>query len=227
MVSQESAAMINTLTQRIKHTFRGWLLVSILAFLVLFVLGLAIYRDYGLGWDEPNQRFIGKSNYNYAFYGNQSLLNIGDRYYGPFYEVVLFALTNSPDSDQMYYLRHLWTFLTFAAGTIVFFLLIRKICRKDWLALIGWLALVLSPRIFADAFYNSKDIPFMVAFILAVYTMIRYLDHSSWKNLLLHALSSAILIAIRIPGVLVLAMTISFVLFDQFFSHNQLDRTLK
>ncbi len=204
---------------RAKNSLKGWMLVAVISFAIFLMAGLSVYRDYGIGWDEPSQHYIGKTNFNYAVYGNPALLTIGDRYYGPFYEMILYGLTrNQPTENQEYDARHLVQFLTFSLGTLIFFFLIRKLWKKDWLAWIGWLALVLSPRIFADAFYNSKDIPFMIAFIGAVYTLIRFLDHSSWKNLILHALCSAILIATRIPGVLIVVMTGGFILFDLAFN---------
>ena len=192
----------------LKVTFSGWKLAALIFFVGLLALGLIIYRDYGLGWDEQQQYILGISNYHYVLGINQDLLTFSDRYYGPVFELFLTILTISLPRDAMIYTRHLWIFLSFAVGVFIFFLLIRKIWHKDWLALAGSLALVISPRIFADAFYNSKDIPCMVGFIFAFYTLIRYLDHPTWKNLLLHAFASALLIAIRITGLLVPGLTI-------------------
>jgi hypothetical protein len=204
-----------SLSRRMKAIFRGWSLAAIILFAALLSLGVAIYRDYGISWDETIQRSFGKNNYFYIVNGEPPLSIIeGGRYYGPIYEIFLFRLTYTPKIDQEYYARHLFTFLTFAAGVFGFYFLIRRLWRKNWLAVAGSLALVLSPRIFADAFYNTKDIPFMVGFIFAVYTLVRFLDHSSFKNILLHALFSAILIDIRIPGVAIVAMTIGFIGID-------------
>ena len=41
---------------------------------------------------------------------------------------------------------------------------------------------MLSPRIFADAFYNTKDIPFMVAFIFAMLSMLIFLRSAGLGN---------------------------------------------
>ncbi len=203
------------------ESLSGWRLAALIFFAAFLALGLALYRDYGMGWDEQSQYLIGLINYRYMHGISQSLLTFQDRYYGPAFELLLFSLTGSLQTDQMYYARHLITFLTFALGLFGFYLLVRKLWRKDWLALAGCLAMVLSPRIFADAFYNSKDIPFMVGFIFAIYTLVRYLDHRSWLNLLLHTLATAILITIRIPGIFVAALTLGFIFLDLLLNHSQ------
>jgi len=214
--------MASLTLKSINNTLRGWTLVAIIFFIALFSLGAVIYRDYGLSVDDPIQRYFGKVNYLYIVKGDQSLMNIGGgRYYGPIFEILLYSVTTSPDVDQMYYTRHLFTYFTFVTGVFVFYLLIRKILKKDWLALAGGLALVLSPRIFADAFYNTKDIPFMVAFIFAMYTLIRYLDQPSIKNILLHALTCAFLIDIRIPGLAIVVITIGFLVMDLLFNRRK------
>jgi hypothetical protein len=220
-------ANLSSLPRRMKATFQGWSMVALISFIALVALGVAIYHDYGLSWDEPSQVAIGSVNYLYITNQSQSLLSFVDRYYGPAYEIIIYSLTNTSNLDQMYYARHLFTFLTFAAGLFVFYFLIRRIWKKDWLALAGCLALVLSPRIFADAFYNSKDIPFMVGFILAGYTLVRYLDHLSWVNLFLHTLSSALLIAIRIPGITIVVLTIGFVIFNLLLHRSGSSHTIK
>jgi len=59
--------------------------------------------------------------------------------------------------------RHLTVFLIFCVGLVFLY---RTLARRhgSWAAgLVGGAFMVLSPRLFADAFYNSKDIPFLAA----------------------------------------------------------------
>jgi len=65
-----------------------------------------------------------------------------------------------------------------------------------------------SPRIFADAFFNSKDIPFLAVFIINIHTMMRLFDRPTWSRALCHALVSGILIAIRVLGLLIPCLTV-------------------
>lgn len=78
------------------------------------------------------------------------------------------------------------------------------------MGLISAFFLLLSPRIFADAFYNSKDSPCMALYIIAIYTLIKFLNHKSIRWASFHALSCALLISIRIVGILVPVLTFGF-----------------
>jgi hypothetical protein len=183
-------------------------LVSLIGFLAL---GLSVYQDYGLAWDEQQQVAIARANYNYISHRSDELLTFTDRYYGPVYEVILLRLTDNADNtSQMFRDRHWVNFIFFCAGVVAFFWLARRLLASSWLALIASLCLLLSPRIFSDSFYNTKDIPFMVAFIFAMLTMVLFLNRPAWETAVLHGGFSAFLIAIRVPGVFILATTLVF-----------------
>lgn len=182
-----------------------------LVFLLLFGVGAGIVGDYGIAYDEVTQHRIGLLNVRYVFEHDPELLAFKDKYYGPFFEMLLvlveqgFRLT---DSRQVYLMRHSMTFLLFYAGVIAFYCLCRERFNSWKIGLIGSSLLVLSPRIFADAFYNPKDLPFLSVFIISVYTLTKYFDRPNWLNALVHAVVCGILIDIRILGVLVPAWTI-------------------
>ena len=56
-----AATKLNPIAIRVKHADRrdGWDLASKVLFVVLAVLILATFRDYGVTWDEPVQHFYG------------------------------------------------------------------------------------------------------------------------------------------------------------------------
>jgi hypothetical protein len=81
--------------------------------------------------------------------------------------------------------------------------------RSALLATFGCLCLVLSPRLFADAFYNSKDIPFLVVFVIGVYTLVRFLDEGTVRAAFRHALATALLVDIRVVGLVLPAITLA------------------
>ena len=157
-----------------KVTLPDWIAVIVL--LALLALGLSIYSQYGLSWDEPNQLTLGIQNYRFALNSDPSIFTNHDRWYGPFFEIFLIAAQSRGSLDQIYLSRHLLNFLSFFIGCIAFFLLARKFTRNGWLALLGLICLVLSPRIFADAFYNSKDIPFLTAYTICLFSLLWFLD---------------------------------------------------
>jgi hypothetical protein len=98
--------------------------------------------------------------------------------------------------------------LLFWCGSIAFFLLIKDRYGSWRLGLLGCALLVLTPRIFAHSFYNSKDIGFLSLFIMAMYTFRRFWRAPTIPNAILHAGISAALIATRVGGVLIPAVTV-------------------
>ena len=84
---------------------------------------------------------------------------------------------------------------------------------QDWkIALLGALILLLSPRIYAHSFFNTKDIPFLAACILVTYSFFRLAKNPNYLNAGIHALFCAIAIDIRIIGLLFPVLTIGLYL---------------
>jgi hypothetical protein len=193
-------------------TFTLPLFLTLASFFGFFVLGLLVYQQYGLAWDEPLQANIGRTNWNYIKNRDPKFLTFNDRYYGPAYELILLRLTYNADTRQMYLDRHLYNFLFFFAGVVAFYWLAHRLFNSFWLALLASVCLMLSPRIFADSFYNSKDIPFMVVLIFAMITLLLFLDRPTWITAVLHGGMSAFLIAIRVAGIFIPLITTVFLI---------------
>lgn len=189
-------------------------------FVLFFVLGLWIYDDYGVSWDEFIQRISGYISYRYIAGADDRLLTFPlTKYYGPVFEIVLVSveqLFRMDDMGKIYLMRHFLTFLLFYLSVIFFYLLCKRSFQSWKIGLVGALFLILSPRIFADAFYNSKDLPFMSMFIISIYTLVRFLDMRSKTTAFAHALACALLTDIRVMGVLVPAMTVFYYVTDVF-----------
>ncbi len=201
----------------IKHTHKR---IVLLFFIIFLALGGSIFDDYGFSWDESTQRHSGRMNFNYIFKGDKELFqddNENERYYGTVFEIFLIFLEKGADlydTRNIYLMRHFATFLLFFVGVFFFYLLCQE-RFQDWkIGLLGSLFLIVSPRIFAHAFYNSKDLPFLSLFIISMYALVKYLEQKTWVRASLHALSCAILINIRILGIIVPCFTILFILGD-------------
>ncbi len=205
-------------------------LLVVLFFFLFLILGVSIYKDYGLSWDELYNHDNGIQAYNYLFENDDSLLTYNDNYYGSVFELVLVILEKSlniEDSRELFFMRHLVTFLIFYIS-IIFFYFLGKLYFNDWKkGLLGCLFLILSPRIFAHSFYNSKDLVFLSMFIIAFYTMIRFLDNKSYKWLILHSLASALLISTRILGILIFFLTLVFFIGNKIFDKKILKKEQK
>ena len=105
------------------------------------------------------------------------------------------------DYSAIYLIRHFYKFLIFFLSLIYFYKILSKFnfkCKK--LSLLSVLFLVLSSRIFGDAFYNIKDLMFMSLTIITIYYCLMYLNQPKFLNLFILALVSAIAINLRFIG---------------------------
>ena len=186
-------------------------------FAAVLAAGLAVFGDYGVSWDEIAQRNFGLSVHEYVLKGDQAILTSRERNYGPVFELFLVLAEKAlgiADIREVFLLRHLLNFLLFFAGAIFFYLLCSLYFRSRIMAALGCAMLVLSPRVFANAFYNSKDIPCLVFFIISAYTMVRLLRRKTPWDVLAHSAACALLAGIRVAGIIMPALTLLLLLDD-------------
>lgn len=214
-----------SLATRLLSLFRKeWFLTS-LFFAGLLVLGLSVYRDYGVSWDEPVDRANGAVNLKYvaerlapqrvrehaAYASIPPLAGYPDNDHGVAFELplaVLGILFAHADSAAYYHLRHLLIFGFFWVSCWSLYRLARYYFASWPWALLVAVLLVLSPRIFAEAFFNGKDLVFMACFIIAMHTLVRLLARPTVGRVVLHALTTALAIDVRVPGVLLVGFTV-------------------
>lgn len=187
-------------------------------FLCYLAMGIALYKDYGVSWDEPTHRQIALVNAKYlaslflpAFHPAEfaalpSLADYSSKQYGIVFDLPVYLAETwfgyNGNMPEAYYLRHLCTFLLFYVSVIFFYLIVRNRFDSRLLGLAGCLLLILSPRFFAESFY-SKDVVFLSLFIIAIYFFIRYLDRHTIMNAFLFGLASALVLDQRITGVFI------------------------
>ncbi len=176
---------------------------TLVFFTLLLVVGLYCFRDYGLSWDEITQRQLGTVTLNYITGKDKGLLNSKDRSYGQLFETCLIGVEkmmgfSNQDTQKIFYMRHLVTFFLFYISVVFFFFFCREAFHDSSLALLGCLMLVIFPRIFAHAFINSKDIPFLSFMIISSWSAIRFIEKPSLFNAVVHSFCSALAIDSRI-----------------------------
>lgn len=184
-----------------------------------FLIGLSHYGDYGVAWDENDQRHIGRVNYQYVFEGNPEFQTFKDKDYGPVYEMALFAIEKKldiQDSRDLYRFRHMAGHLFYLLGVLCVFWLIQGLYGQMELSIIGVLLLLFMPHIYAHSFFNSKDIPFASWYIVSFYAIWRVFKRQRWVDYGWAAFALGILINLRIVGMLLFAVTLCFLLVDYF-----------
>lgn len=189
----------------------------------LLAAGLFIYKDFGISWDGPAQRVIGGSNLRYIceqtplctpdefLRSFETLPKLVNRDYSPIHEVLLMTAEwqlGITDPQKIYELRSLLNFLLFFIGTVAFFFFAKDVLRSAKYGLFAVMILVLSPRIFGHAFFNTKDLAFLSSILIALFTMNRMLRKPNLNNALWHGLATGFAIDVRIMGVVILASTL-------------------
>ena len=192
----------------------------------LLLLGLFLAPDYGMGWDEPTDRQAGYISLRYVagllypnalandyLQGLPELRTYKEADHGVAFQLPLAVLeaTFFPhDIQRAYWLRHFLVFATFVLGAwAVYRLGTERFGSWRW-GLVGAAVLVLSPRIFADAFYNHKDSVFLSLFALGGLTLTRLLRRPTAGRAVLHALVTALAVDVRVMGLLLPALTVGF-----------------
>jgi len=204
-------------------------LVVLIFFIVLAAIGVSIYKTFGVPVDDPAQTELAAWNYRYIFKGDPTLLSYPDRYHGVTFELPLLwieARYVGPNYNAEY-IRHLILYFLFLVSLIIFYYISRRLFHSSWWGLLTVVFLVASPRIYMDAFYNSKDIPFMGSFVVAFGTLVLFLDTwkkqgmavVTWVVLGVHAIASGWLIATRVPGVAIIPISLILLLAVEWGSH--------
>lgn len=211
---------------RIPQTLR---ILTLVLMIGCFILGCVIFDDYGCGPDEGIERQTSLVNFRYTIERLQlpvpdswtrflsylpDLKEYRDRYYGTALHQPLVLIEAFADFELppvvFYRLRHFYVFLNWYAATIAFYLLLEKRFRSALPALVGWLILVLTPRFFAESFYNNKDILFAAWTIFSLYAIDRWTERETIASALIAGLILALTVNTRLNGLAYYAIAVCF-----------------
>ena len=188
-----------------------------LALCAMFAIaGIAVLDDYGASGDAPAQRTIVHAKAGYIATGDISELSqAGDvtlQYYGVAFEMPLLLVKRAlglQDSRHIHLTRHLLTHLFFIAGGFVCGMLAYRMLGNRWIALLAMLMFLLHPRLYAHSFFNSKDIPFAVMLIIALYLAHRAFRKDTIGAFFLCGIGVGLAINLRPFGLMLLPMILA------------------
>lgn len=184
----------------------------ILFFLAYLAIGLSCFRDFGISWDEgPEMKVAARAQSDFSYHTTE-----GRTHLFSLTSIMLLAdkMLGLTDPRDMFLNHHLIMFLFFYIGVIVFYFLLKSLFTDRILSLLGCLFLVISPRIFAQSFYNPKDIPFLVISIFGFYTLKKMLDTQRKYFIFLHVFMCLAAYHNRVAGLFLILMTIFYMLID-------------
>lgn len=196
-------------------------------FLCLVLTGYLLHKDFGITSDEPWLRELGLITMNYVgeVLNIQSfkteidstlpvLKNYSDGDHGAIFEIfsiVLEKIIGIEQERDIYIFKHFLVFVVFCFGVYAMYLMATRRYNSWRIGLLTATLLILSPRFFAESFYNSKDIIFMVLFAMSMNTMISFLKENTFKSASLHAITTAAAFDMRIAGIAFPILTAFFI----------------
>ena len=190
----------------------------------LFLLaGLAAAGDYGISSDEGNQRQIAVGNLNYIL-GRADRVETRayvDRYYGAAFELPLLLAEwalGLTDNYQIHRLRLTLTHLFFIVGAFFCYRLACHLFNNRLIALFALLIFLLHPRIYAHSYINSKDLPFLSMFVIALYLLERAFRRDTLGAFVLLGIGVGLLTNLRIMGIMLLPAVLAMRGLDWFYA---------
>ena len=197
-------------------TDHGGLLVCGLFLLV----GLGLAGDYGMGVDEVVQRDAARANLRYILgpVDRVAPRSPQDRFYGVAFELPLLMAERFFGLEDYYYYVHRFrltvTHLFFVAGGFFCYLLAYRMFNNRLIALFALLLFLLHPRIYAHSFFNSKDLPFLSMFAIALYLTERAFRKDTLGAFLLLGIAVGVATNLRIMGLMLLLAVVGLRVLD-------------
>ena len=195
--------------------------LALIACALFLIAGLAIFDDYGNSWETISQHSVAFHTLNYVLHDDQTLLQIdADRFYGAAFAVPQLLLTDLfllmeralglEDPRHVYLVSYVLTHLFFLLGGFCCYLLALRLSGDRLVALAVMLLFLLSPRLYAHSFFNSKDPVFASAFVMALLFASRAFDKDSLGAYRQCGAMAGLLVHLRIMGVVLVAVVLVF-----------------
>ncbi len=190
--------------------------IAVIVFVLFFIFGIFIVKDYGAGADDNYERVTSLVNYVHVWgplmrasehesvrviaENTPELATYEDRYYG----VALQSITVLAEhlfgfrlgTRYFFLIRHIFVFFNYFLAGIFFYLILRRRFGESVFPLLGVLVFILSPRFFAEAFYNIKDNLFFSWMVISGCFVLRWLED---RRARFYILAAAALAATAIP----------------------------
>ena len=191
--------------------------------------GLVLAGDYGVNVDEHPQIVIATANLNYILGQADSLAQLPYpfAYYGVAFELPLLLAERAlglADYYSIHRLRLTLSHLFFILGAFCCYRLTHHLFGSRLIALAALLIYLLHPRIYAQSFFNSKDLPFLSMFSIALYLLERAWRRDTLGAFALLGVAVGLLSNLRIMGIMLLAAVMAMRGLDLFCAAGERER---
>lgn len=223
-----------------KKTISSNLLIIIFSSIYL-LFSLLTFKDYGVGIEEHFQRSSGFNwlNYLLQFSNFENLKEIVDNkiieikeiypnlpnlQVAPDYGIVFdlpaaffesyFQIENI---QNQFYFRHLASHLIFFISGLLFYKILNYRIPNKLICFLGFTIYLLTPRIYGNSFFDTKDLFFLSMLTTTVFFYFKYEKDKKVLNLLLFSLFCALSTSSRIVG-LIIPFAYTIILFLKFLN---------
>ena len=203
---------------------------AIIALAVFAIVGVSVLDDYGIAIDEEKQRNNGIASFNYILGDEDALPDDVNRFYGVAFEVPLIVVERFlglEDSRDIHLSRRLITHALFLAAGFFAWLLTYRLFGSRLTATLAMLIFLLHPRLYAHSFFNSKDVPFLSAFMIALYLIHRAFRRDTIWAFALCGVGVGLLANIRIMGAMLIPAVLGMLALDAFYAMKRGERGVK
>ena len=178
------------------------------------LLGLALAGDYGMGLDEASQRRTAAANLDYILGQADRIATLyyEDRVYGAAFELPLLLAERGlglADAYSVGRLRSALTHLFFILGGYFCYRLAYRLFGNRLIALFALLFFLLHPRLYAHSYLNTKDLPFLALFAIALYLLERAFRRDTAGAFILLGIAVGLLTNLRIMGAMLFPAVIA------------------
>ena len=216
---------------------------ALILFTILAIIGIFAFDDFGMSMDEEYQRehsvvtyrWLNRKLFDRGVFVDEATENIekyGGKKYGVamqlplvFAEDVYNVIHGEPMSfRQIYLVRHAYQHFWFLVGLLCFYFLLCDLYGSPLLSAAGVLMIYVFGRVFADSFYNIKDMLFTSLSMINLFFGERVLRSGrKTKWCIFYALSTAFLVSSRIVGAIYPLMLIVLMALDDIRTRRKLD----
>lgn len=198
--------------------YKKWIIV---VFIVLFTFGLSNMGGYGRPIDERPEQIILLMNIkeyseavgiklNNPLYNGISRISVSkeqDHGIAAYYLFMPVFLATERETVASMYAWHAYTYLIWFLGVIALYVILKEISRNRLTPLVGVLIYYFTPRMYAEAHYNNKDIVLLSLVFVMLAFAVRVLKRGRMCDIIGFATASGFLMNCKIIGIAVWGLT--------------------
>ena len=195
---------------------------------VFVAAGILVLEDYPATGDATvYQRPLAISVVDFVLGDADALPTNHNKFYGAAFEVLpllVERIAGLDDTRAIYLTRHLMTHLLFIAAGFCGYLLAYRMTGSRLLGLFAMLLFLLHPRMYAHSFFNSKDLPFLSMFMIALCSVQWAFRKGTAPAFVVCGAAVAILVNIRIMGVMLVPAVLAMRVCDAYYAGGGTER---